>query len=154
MSEDPTGTSSEPQATHPHSAIQEQPSTRARRVRDRDRHPLWDSVWHTSRPEECWSSYRYRRDPSAPSAPMSTTASAYRLLCTMSGMPDTACTTSRTECTLHSTGSCDGTIFWYRTKKNLHMHRDTPTVYSGHRNRLCSLFLLFCSPACLQNLRS
>lgn len=154
MSEDPTGTSSEPQATHPRSAIQEQPSTRARRVRaatDRDRHPLWDSVWHTSRPEECWRSYRYRRDPSAP---MSTTASAYRLLCTMSDMPDTACTTSRTECTLHSTGSCDGTLSLYRTKKNLHMYRDTPTVYSGHRNRLCSLFLLFCSPACLQNLRS
>ncbi len=96
MSEDPMGTSSEPQATHPRSAIQEQPSTTARRVRaatDRDRHLLWDSVWHTSRPEECWRSYRYRRDPLAP---MSTTASAYRLLCTMSDMPGTACTISRT----------------------------------------------------------
>ena len=60
MSEDPMGMLSEVSATHPRSAIQEQPSTRVRRVRaatDRDRHPMWDSVWHTSRPEECWRSY-------------------------------------------------------------------------------------------------
>lgn len=148
------GMSSEVSATHPHSAIQEQPSTRARRVRaatDRDRHPLWDSVWHTIRLQECWRSYRYRRDPSAP---MSTTASAYRLLCTKSDTPGTACTTSRIECTLHSTCSCDGTIFWYRTKKTRHMYWDTPTVYSGRRNRLCSPSILSCSPACLQNLQS
>lgn len=148
------GMSSEVSATHPHSAIQEQPSTRARRVRaatDRDHHLLWDSAWHTSRPEECWKSYRYRRDPSAP---MSTTASACRLLCTKSDTPGTACTTSRIECILHSTGSCDGTLSLYHTKKNLHMYWDTPIVYSGRRNRLCSLFLLFCSPACLQNLQS
>ena len=83
MSEDPMEMSSELSATHPRSATQEQPSTTARRVRaatDRDHHLLWDSVWHTSRPEECWRSYRYRRDPSAP---MSTTVSGCRLLCTM-----------------------------------------------------------------------
>ena len=60
MSEDPMGMLSEAWATHPRSAIQEQHSTKARRDRaatDRDRHLLWDSVWHTSRPEECWRSY-------------------------------------------------------------------------------------------------
>lgn len=90
------GMLSEVSATHPHSAIQEQPSTKARRDRaatDRDRHLLLDSVWHTSRPEECWRSYRYRRDPSAP---MSTTASAYHLLCTESDKACTASTTNRT----------------------------------------------------------
>ena len=54
------GMLSEVSATHPHSAIQEQPNTKAHRDRaatDRGRHLLWDSVWHTSRPEECWRSY-------------------------------------------------------------------------------------------------
>lgn len=96
MSEDPMGMLSEVSATHPHSAIQEQPSTKARRDRaatDLDRHLLLDSVWHTSRPEECWRSYRYRRNTSAP---MSTTASAYHLLCTESDKACTASTTNRT----------------------------------------------------------
>lgn len=52
MSEDPVGLLSEVSATHPHSAIQEQPSNASHRdlwAVDQCRHPLSGSVWRTSR---------------------------------------------------------------------------------------------------------